>query len=207
MSRSYQQAGDDKLMKESSESWEVLQVPSASGGDIEEEKLVTVSQLNLPPKPKKEASLERLLIEAQRESLQSSARQSVHHSKHSSPVFPDSPAESGDYYLPYDEFNRQRLLSPSAADGSTDWFWDWNFITNAVSKVEFQGQYVRRVPRKMSSVKRKFLGLLLLTNFLALILGAGLGYYLGKKILAGQEANHNEWDIISQVESGMFKYY
>lgn len=190
----------DDRMKESTESWEVLSVPSASGIDPEEENFITVSQL-IPPKPKKDITLERLLIDAQRESLQNSARQSLRQSKQSSPVFPESPAESGDYYVSYEEFSRQ-MLSPSNADGSTDWFWDWNFTENG-SRVYHR---VRRSPRMPSVGKRRFFGLLLLTNFLALILGAGLGYYLGKKIMTGEDSlEMNEWELLPSVEGSVFK--
>ncbi|XP_055328996.1 uncharacterized protein LOC129581785 [Paramacrobiotus metropolitanus] len=204
--KSPEQNPDMNKMKESVDTWEVLQVPSASGQEsLDASKLMAASQSNLTLKRKNEGSMERLLMDAQRESLQSSARQSLRQSKRSSPVFPDSPAESGDYFLGYDEFNRQILLSPSAADGSTDWFWDWNYA--APTSVHLKAKYhMSRSPKKICGAKRKFLGLLLLTNFLALILGAGLGFYLGRKILAGEEPNLNEWDIISHVESRLYKY-
>ncbi|OQV13183.1 hypothetical protein BV898_12611 [Hypsibius exemplaris] len=188
-------------MKESTESWEVLSVPSASGIDTPEETFITVSQLLPPRKTKKEIRLEQLLSDAQRESLQNSARHSLRQSKQGSPTFPESPAESGDYYISYEEFNRQ-MLSPSNADGSTDWFWDWTYNENG-AKVYHR----RRIPRQPSIGKRRFFGLLLLTNFIALLLGAGLGYYLGKKILAGEElADINEWELLPSVEGSVFKF-
>jgi hypothetical protein len=112
---------------------------------------------------------------------------------------------------------------------------------------------VRRNPRTPSIGKRRFFGLLLLTNFLALILGAGLGwvdwefsfdgifskiesfaesfqdgvlvrkfeififdkfelisfsrYYLGKKIMTGEDSlEMNEWELLPSVEGSVFKF-
>ena len=77
------------FLVESTESWEMLSVPSASGKETEETILVSTAQYT-STKAKKSASMERLLIDAQKESLQNSARQSLYHSKRSRYIFPYS---------------------------------------------------------------------------------------------------------------------
>lgn len=197
MDKSHLPATDVDRMKESTESWEMLSVPSASGKETEETILVSTAQYT-STKAKKSASMERLLIDAQKESLQNSARQSLYHSKRSSPMSPDSPTESGDYN---EEFERQ-MLDPVNADGSTDWIWEWHCVENGAKVLH----RVRRAIKKPSSVKTKFWKILLLTNVLALILGAGLGYYLSTKISNVQSVENNEWDIFSALDPS-FKFH
>ncbi|GAU98951.1 hypothetical protein RvY_10021 [Ramazzottius varieornatus] len=191
MEKSHPTSPEMDRMRESTESWEVLSVPSASGRETEETMLVSTAQYN-STQAKKSASMERLLFDAQKESLQNSARQSLYQSKRSSPMSPDSPTESGDCN---EEFERQ-MLDPVNADGSTDWIWEWHNTENGAKVLH----RVRRVIKKPSSLKTHFWKVLILTNVLALVIGAGLGYFLSSRISSAQIMEDNEWDILSSME-------
>lgn len=118
-------------------------------------------------------SLERLLLDAQKESGQSSLKGSF---LGSSPITPDGMQTPPNSLF----FNNELIIDRSHL--STDWLWDWS-NRDQISKewnslqpfrktrLSFRQWVIRR-----GILSKEVLSLLFLTNILSLLLGAGIGY-------------------------------
>lgn len=136
--------------------------------------------------------MQRLLWEAQRESNQSSARVSCASSRRESPK---SPPNSPNVELSlgeelkgvYINYNKEDFL-PIAK--SSDWVWDWSSRPDQQPPKEWKFRHPKRVCLSMRHSKAmksgifstEVLSVMLLTNLVSLLLGAGVGFYLGKKL-------------------------
>ncbi|XP_067132925.1 BCL2/adenovirus E1B 19 kDa protein-interacting protein 3 isoform X1 [Centruroides vittatus] len=133
-------------------------------------------------------SVEKLLLEAQRESNHSSAVGSAISSYRDSPKSPHSPVNEpacSDAFIinKVDILNRDRHVS-------TDWIWDWSSRPDQAPPKIWKFKHPQRTTlslRNSKAVKQglfssEVLSILFLTNLLSLLLGAGFGLYIGKRI-------------------------
>ncbi|XP_054168429.1 BCL2/adenovirus E1B 19 kDa protein-interacting protein 3-like [Oppia nitens] len=129
-------------------------------------------------------SLERLLWEAQKESNESSLTGSARNSHSISPKSAHSPVFAIESLSPNDSilqkvenFGRSRQLS-------TDWIWDWStrdqlpkeWGFNEIQPLRKSRMSLRQWAIRRGIFSKEVLSILLLTNILSLILGAGIGY-------------------------------
>lgn len=138
----------------------------------------------------------RLLREAQRESNQSSARVSLASSRRDSPGdSPKSPPNS-----PNTELNTEDDLKgvyinycyreePDA--NSTDWIWDWSSRPELTPPKDWKFKHPKRKSYSIRHAKvgknslfsKEVLYTLFITNFISLLLGAGVGLWLTRRSL------------------------
>jgi len=131
-------------------------------------------------------TIEKLLWEAQKESNRSSATGSGPGSHSISPVTPQSPVYAEDHVSCVEAMlmNKEELMERSR-QLSTDWIWDWTARPDLCeTRNDIPGYEPVKKPRlslRQWAVRRglfskEMLSLLLLTNLLSLLLGAGIGY-------------------------------
>jgi len=129
-------------------------------------------------------SLERLLWEAQKESNQSSVGGSARNSHSISPKSAQSPVFPIESLSPNESiFCKDELLERSR-QLSTDWIWDWStrdqlpkeWSVNKMQPLRKTRLSLRQWAIRRGIFSKEVLSLLLLTNILSLILGAGIGY-------------------------------
>lgn len=141
-----------------------------------------------------DAVMQKLLLEAQRESNQSSAIVSLASSRRDSPKSPpNSPntelsghEELKDVYI---NFSREEL---AGLERNSDWIWDWSSLPDQQPPKEWKFRHpriTRLSMRHSKAVKRgllstEVLSIVVLTNLVSLLLGAGIGYYIGKRLAA-----------------------
>ncbi|CAG2100206.1 unnamed protein product [Medioppia subpectinata] len=129
-------------------------------------------------------SLERLLWEAQKESNQSSFGGSARNSHSISPKSAQSPVFPVESLSPNESlFCKDEMLERSR-QLSTDWLWDWStrdqlpkeWTLNQMVPLRKSRMSLRQWAIRRGLFSKEVLSLLLLTNILSLILGAGIGY-------------------------------
>ncbi|RWS30513.1 BCL2/adenovirus E1B 19 kDa protein-interacting protein 3-like protein, partial [Leptotrombidium deliense] len=130
-------------------------------------------------------AVEKLLRDAQKESYQSSAVGSGLNSHSISPVSPQSPVNVSESVSPVDALINKEDLLQRNRQITTDWIWDWTVKSDAF---RLQKEWNTDEPMKKSRLNlrqwavrrgifsKEVLSILLLTNFLSLLLGAGIGY-------------------------------
>ncbi|RWS15899.1 BCL2/adenovirus E1B 19 kDa protein-interacting protein 3-like isoform X2 [Dinothrombium tinctorium] len=129
--------------------------------------------------------MEKLLRDAQKESNQSSAVCSGMNSHSISPVSPQSPVNISESISPVEALfmNKDEILQRSRQI-TTDWIWDWTLKSDSLLIRDWIAQEptkkgklnLRQWAVRRGIFSKEVLSLLLLTNFLSLILGAGIGY-------------------------------
>ncbi|XP_014673131.1 PREDICTED: BCL2/adenovirus E1B 19 kDa protein-interacting protein 3-like [Priapulus caudatus] len=167
------------------ESW--VELDAAPGG------MVRVSSIH-----DDEGTMEKLLIEAQRESNQSSAIGSKSNSKGNSPRGVQTPASISPKGLQSPssgselagDFNglSSRIINEDLK-ANTDWIWDWSSRPEPMPPKEFK---FRRPPQKaplsirntkaMKTGFTELIPLLIISNLMSLVLGAGIGWFFAKKM-------------------------
>lgn len=122
-------------------------------------------------------SLERLLLDAQKESTQSSLKGSFLGSSSPPPISPD-----GMNTPPNSLFYTNNELILDRNHSNTDWLWDWNnrdqLSKEWISMQPFRKQRLtlRQWIVRRGILSKEVLSVLFLTNVLSLLLGAGIGY-------------------------------
>jgi len=135
--------------------------------------------------------MQKLLWEAQRESNQSSARVSGASTRRGSPK---SPPNSPNTELSSGDDLKDFYINRSRDDLSlferNDWVWDWSSRPDQQPPKEWKFKHPRKAGLSMrhSKVMKRGLfsaevfSILMLTNLVSLLLGAGLGFYIGKRL-------------------------
>lgn len=122
--------------------------------------------------------LEKLLLEAQRESNASSARGS------GSPKSPKSPHSPCNETLTF-VLNKEEKQIP------TDWVWDWSSRPDQQPPKDWKFRHPSNGNRKRPTLSLRgsriirladIFPVLLLSNLLSLLLGAGIGVYIGRRM-------------------------
>ncbi|XP_076372390.1 BCL2/adenovirus E1B 19 kDa protein-interacting protein 3-like [Tachypleus tridentatus] len=134
-------------------------------------------------------NIEKMLWEAQRESNQSSAIASRKSSHGSSPKSPCSPV-SEPPHTPNELFfiNKEDLFGKKQV--VTDWIWDWSSRPDQLPPKEWKFKHPQRAGLSLRHSKvvkhglfsTEVLSILVLTNLLSLILGAGIGLFFGRRL-------------------------
>lgn len=135
-------------------------------------------------------NVEKLLLEAQRESSHSSAVGSALSSYRDSPKSPHSPVNepaSTDAFIinkiTVDLLNKDKQVG-------TDWIWDWSSRPDQIPPKVWKFRHPQRTTLSLRNSKvvkqglfsSEVLSILFLTNLLSLLLGAGVGLYIGKRL-------------------------
>ncbi|CAM1326121.1 BNIP3 (predicted) [Pycnogonum litorale] len=123
------------------------------------------------------SNVERLLLEAQRESNQSSKRGSSTSSNRNSPKSPNSPT--------IDVTDVDVKLAVAA-----DWIWDWSSRPDQRPPKDWKFKHPGSASLSVRNTKvaksglfsAEILSLFFITNILSLFLGAGIGMYIAKKL-------------------------
>lgn len=173
--------------------------PKSSHDDNLGESWVDLSEQNpdrvtpLPFGSLHNGDMQKLLWEAQRDSTQSSARVSGASTRRGSPKSPpnspntelSSVEDLKDVYI-----NCSKQDDLLALDRNTDWVWDWSSRPDQQPPKEWKFRHPRKVCLSMRHSKAMKCGLfsaevfsiLMLTNLVSILLGAGLGFYVGKRL-------------------------
>ncbi|XP_013786304.1 BCL2/adenovirus E1B 19 kDa protein-interacting protein 3-like [Limulus polyphemus] len=135
-------------------------------------------------------NIEKMLWEAQRESNQSSAIASRKSSHGNSPKSPHSPVIEPSH-TPNELLiiNKEDLLV-GRRQVATDWIWDWSSRPDQLPPKEWKFKHPQRAGLSLRHSKvvkhglfsTEVLSILVLTNLLSLILGAGIGLFIGRRL-------------------------
>lgn len=144
--------------------------------------------------------MEKLLIEAQRESNQSSAHASTHTSHGNTPHGVRSPHNGGSpnalpspsSELAHSDFTTiSAKLQEEDLKSDTDWIWDWSsrpdnmppkqwIFRRPIKKQSLSIRNTKAMKSKLSDI----LPVLIFSNLMSLVLGAGIGWYFARKLTA-----------------------